>query len=303
VEPETERIAEGLDLIRLTPPLEGFSDFIGVWLWHGPPVCLVDVGPAATAEALIRALKNRGIARLDFILLTHIHLDHAGAAGRIASAFPEAEVVCHGSAIAHLVDPARLNAGSLKLLGRIAEGYGPLSAVPAGRLTPAEAFRHPAIQAIPTPGHAPHHVSFLTPEALFAGEACGVWYPLGGGGGYMRPATPPRFFLDVALASIEALLARAPARMAVGHLGLNPDGAGLLREHRAQLLFWEKWIAERLPGFPPEEAPRLCREGLAAEDPRLSGLGRFPGPARDREAYFLTNSILGFIGWTKAVKP
>lgn len=297
VEPRITRVADNLDLVHLTPPLEGFSDFIGAWLSIGPPAFLVDVGPGSTADQLIAALEHRGISRLDYILLTHIHLDHAGAAGRISERFPQAAVVCHENAMAHLVDPARLWEGSRKVLGAVASGYGPLVPTARERLTPAHEFRDAGIVPILTPGHAPHHVSYLTPEVLFAGEAAGVWYPLPDSSPYMRPATPPQFLMDVALASIDALIARAPARMAVGHLGLCADGVGLLRRHRRQLLFWEAWIAERLPGFPPDQAPRLCLEGLLAEDPLLASLERFPPQARSREAYFLMNSIMGFLGW------
>jgi glyoxylase-like metal-dependent hydrolase (beta-lactamase superfamily II) len=298
VEPRIDRVAAGLDLIHLTPPtLDGFSDFIGVWLAAGPPACLVDVGPGSTADQLIRALENRGVSRLDYILLTHIHLDHAGAAGHIAARFPQAAIVCHENAIPHLADPSRLWEGSRKVLGAVADGYGPLVPIPAERLTPAHAFRDQGITAVLTPGHAPHHVSYVTPEVLFAGEACGVWYPLGGAEPYMRPATPPQFLKDIALASIEALLAHAPTRMAVGHLGLTADGVGLLQRHRAQLGFWEEWIAAHLAGFSAEQAPRRCLEGLLADDPLLSSLDRFPPSARKREEYFLLNSIRGFLGW------
>ena len=74
-------VAEDLFLIPLTPPLPGFEDFIGAWLYTGGPRFLVDVGPASTAEGLFEYLDRLNVAHLDFILLTHIHLDHAGAIG------------------------------------------------------------------------------------------------------------------------------------------------------------------------------------------------------------------------------
>ncbi len=300
--PRIESFDGGIDLIHLTPPLEGFADFIGVWLHAGPPAFLVDVGPAATAEDLLAALCARGVARLDYLLLTHIHLDHAGAAGRIAAAFPQAAVVCHAKALPHLADPGRLWEGSRKVLGEVADGYGRPEPVEPGRLLPAERLVAGPIRALETPGHAVHHVSYLTPAALFIGEAAGVWYPMGGGEGYQRPATPPPFFLDSALASLDALLALAPGRTAVGHLGLCPDGRALIARHRRQLVFWEAWLARRLDRFPEDDAARAALEGLAAEDPLLANLPRFPPAARRREEYFLSNSLAGIIGWVRSAR-
>jgi glyoxylase-like metal-dependent hydrolase (beta-lactamase superfamily II) len=291
---------DGISLIHLVPPLDGFDDFIGAWFVAGPPAFLVDVGPGSTAGQLLQALDGLGVTCLDYILLTHIHLDHAGAIGRISERFPRARVVCHENAMAHLVNPDRLAAGARKVLGRVADGYGPIDPVPPERLIAAQGFAAEGITALATPGHAPHHVSYLTAGALFAGEACGVWYRFAAGEEYLRPATPPRFFLDTALQSVDDLIACAPSRMAVGHLGLIDDGLGLLRRHRAQLLFWGKWLTAHARTPAEGDVLERAREGLLREDPRLAAFGRFPRPAQAREKYFLGNSISGFLGWVGA---
>lgn len=291
---------DGVSLIHLVPPLDGFDEFIGAWFVTGPPAFLVDVGPGSTAGQLLLALEALGVNQLDYILLTHIHLDHAGAIGHISKRFPRARIVCHENGIPHLVAPDRLWAGARKVLGRVADGYGPIDPVPPERFTAAQGFAADGISARMTPGHAPHHVSYLTPSVLFAGEACGVWYRFPGGEEYLRPATPPRFFLDTALRSIDALIAGAPSRMAVGHLGLISDGAGLLRRHRDQLLFWEKWLTACVHAPDKGGVLERAREGLLREDPRLAAFNRFPRSAQARETYFLGNSISGFLGWVCA---
>ncbi len=111
------QLAEKLYLIALTPPLQGFDRFIGTWLYTGPPAFLVDVGPAATSATLLRALGDLGIRHLDYLLLTHIHIDHAGGIGEVATAFPQALVVGHARGLPHLVQPDRLWQNSLKSLG------------------------------------------------------------------------------------------------------------------------------------------------------------------------------------------
>jgi glyoxylase-like metal-dependent hydrolase (beta-lactamase superfamily II) len=300
LEPLINAVEDGVYQITLTPPIEGFAEFISAWLVKGPPAFLVDVGPASTSGQLAQALETLGISRLDYILLTHIHLDHAGAVGRIARRFPSARVVCHAKGIPHLVDPAKLWEGTRKVLGPVADGYGPLEPLPAGRFVAAQGFAADGIEAVITPGHAPHHVSYVSPEALFAGEACGVCYALPEGRVYMRPATPPTFFMNTALDSIDALIARAPDRMVVGHFGMKQNGAGLLRRHRAQLLFWAQWMSARIGQCAADEAIEYCAEGLLAEDPLLSAFGLFPTPAQERERYFLRNSVSGFLGWLTA---
>lgn len=302
VEPLISAVEDGVYQITLTPPIAGFADFISAWLVDGPPTFLVDVGPSSTAGQLIQALETLGICRLDYILLTHIHLDHAGAVGRIAGRFPAARVVCHAKGIPHLVDPAKLWEGTRRVLGPVADGYGPIEPLPAERLVAAQGFAADGIAAVITPGHAPHHVSYASPAALFAGEACGVVYALPGGRDYMRPATPPMFFMNTALDSIDALIARAPERMVVAHSGMKRNGVGLLRRHRAQLLFWEQWLSARIGQCEADEAVQRCTEGLLAEDPLLSAFGLFPAPARERERYFLSNSVSGFLGWLAAQK-
>jgi glyoxylase-like metal-dependent hydrolase (beta-lactamase superfamily II) len=297
VEARISAFGEDVYQITLTPPLEGFGEFISAWLVTGRPAFLVDVGPGSTAQELIRAVESLGAARLDYILLTHIHLDHAGAVGRVSGRFPAARIVCHPEAVPHLLDPSRLWHGSRKVLGEVALGYGPVDPVPRERLVSADGFAADGIRAVMTPGHASHHVSYAAPGCLFAGEACGVHYTLGGGMDYMRPATPPVFLMATALASIERLVALNPSRMALGHHGMMPDGAGLLRRHREQLLFWEERIGARLEGFRGEDPAESCLQGLLAEDPRLENFPRLTPSAQRRERYFLKNSIIGFLGW------
>jgi len=302
LKPYTNAVEDGVYQITLNPPLEGFADFISVWLVKGPPTFLVDVGPASTAAQLAHAIETLGFSRLDYILLTHIHLDHAGAVGQVAGRFRTAKVVCHAKGIPHLVDPAKLWEGTRKVLGPVADGYGPLEPLPAERFVAAQGFAADGIEAVITPGHASHHVSYFSPAALFAGEACGVHYALPGGRDYMRPATPPTFFMNTALDSIDALMARAPGRMVVGHFGMKPNGADLLRRHRGQLLFWEQWMSARIGQCAADEAVPCCVEGLLAEDPLLGAFSLFPRPAQERERYFLKNSVSGFLGWLAAQK-
>ena len=143
--------------ISLPVPIDGFDDFISAWVHAAAPVCVVDAGPAVGSSALLSALKILGVRRLDFILLTHIHIDHAGGVRALSDAFPETPVICHPRAIDHLVDPQRLWRGSLNTLGRVARAYGPIEPLPRQRLFAADRLAADGLTAVPTPGHAAHH--------------------------------------------------------------------------------------------------------------------------------------------------
>jgi glyoxylase-like metal-dependent hydrolase (beta-lactamase superfamily II) len=297
--PDAQRIATDLYWIPLPVPIDGFDGFVGAWLYGGGPVVLVDVGPSSGAAHLLGVLAGLGIRRLDMILLTHIHLDHAGAIGELAAAFPKTPVVCHPKAREHLIDPLRLWEGSLKTLGDVARRYGPMQAVPATQVAAADRLPVPGIVAIPTPGHAPHQYSFLIDDLLFAGEAGGVCISLGADRFYMRPATPPKLYLETYIESIDRLLAFQPERICYGHIGMQPEACVRLQTHRAQLLAWRRMIQ---PWFEadPENANNgmaACLDHLLTNDPLLSGFADLLPPAQGRERFFLGNSVRGYWGY------
>ncbi len=289
------RPGDRLHLLALKPPLKGFDDFIGIWLYEGPPRILVDVGPQATTSQLLSALDRIGIDHLDYILLTHMHIDHGGGLAEIAAAFPQTPVVGHPRGLPHVADPSRLWAGSLKTLGPTAEAYGPIAAVPTDRLMAADDLNDPRVQVIFTPGHAPHHISYRVDRLLFAGEAGGVCLAAAPGNDFMRPATPPRFRMDVALKSLEALIQQPPAAICYSHFGLRENARGQLAQHRDQLLHWRSIVADEVPRHPDGDAQAPCLERLLHEDPLLQALHQLPVPARQREIGFLNNSLRGFI--------
>jgi len=164
-----QQFQDDLYWISLPVPLSGFEGFIGTWLLDGDPVVAVDVGPAVSAPHLLAAISHLGLKSPELILLTHIHIDHAGGVGEITNAFPDATVVCHPKGRRHLIDPEKLWQGSVKTLGDIARAYEPIAAVHASQVVSIDDFSHPRIRSIDTPGHAAHHVSYLIGDLLFAG--------------------------------------------------------------------------------------------------------------------------------------
>jgi glyoxylase-like metal-dependent hydrolase (beta-lactamase superfamily II) len=299
---KTQQLADDLFLIPLVPPLTGFNNFISAWLYRGKITGLIDVGPSSTAPDLLRALQELKIDQLDYILLTHIHLDHAGAIGEIAGVFSQTPIVCHPAAISHLVEPSRLWQGTKKVLGSMALEYGPIKPVAENRLLDATRFHDERITPILTPGHAAHHVSFQAEKYLFAGETGGVHISLPENRFYLRPATPPNFYLETALQSVDALIACRAKAICYGHFGIRKDAAKMLKIHRNQLLLWEEHIKDEMDHQEnqTEDHVAACLERLLKEDPLMASFDQLPPDVQQREIYFLKNSINGYIGYLES---
>jgi len=298
-----QKIDNDLYLIALPVAMDGFDSFITSWAYTGGPVVIADVGPSVTACDLLDALLELGVDQPDYILLTHIHLDHAGGVGQIAAAYPNTPVVCHPKAIEHLIEPQKLWEGSLKTLGDVARRYGPMMPVERAQVRAADQFQMPEIIAIPTPGHAPHHFSYQIDDLLFAGEVGGVCIALDDGGIYMRPATPPRFFMETYLESIDRVLAHHPKRICYGHFGMHTGDRQTLQKYRDQLLSWQQWIKPWYQADPEnrENTTQTCLEDLLAKDPLLENFKKLSKPDQSRERFFLLNSVKGYWGYLQTI--
>jgi len=292
------KISPDLSLIQLDQNLTGFTSFIGAWLYQDSEVTfLVDVGPAATVPVLLTALSELSVTNLDVILLTHIHIDHAGGTGDLIQKYPETPVVCHQSGIKHLADPAKLWEGSKKTLKETALAYGPISPVPEDLLQDAAEFNRYNIQPILTPGHASHHVSYLFNEILFAGEAGGVYTQLDQNAYFLRPATPPRYIYETSLESLNKLLATPHKILCYGHFGATPNTPSLLEKHKNQLDCWLNTLSTVAAKARASSRLEEAFDKLLRQDPLLHTWEDLPATIQQREKSFMMNSIRGFLGY------
>lgn len=275
------------------PGLTGFRQFISSWLYRGDNFnLLVDPGPLSTMPHLINELRRYGVVRLDYILLTHIHIDHAGGTGALLREFPAAKVICHPDGIRHLLDPAKLWEGTQKVLGpQLAAAYGEIVAVPEGKILFEEEIGATGVRAYLTPGHAQHHCCYLLGDLLFAGEVAGARSVVAEGI-YIRPATPPRFMLEVALDSVERMLALRPARMVFAHYGLVDNAVEHLTIARNQLLLWVKG-AKEVANVAETEREEAFFVWLQENDEYFGNFVQLPEDIKERERYFFGNTWRG----------
>ena len=294
----THKIFENLFLVDLDLPLPGFSSFISTWIIkEGDRGIIIDPGPSATIPTLRNALRETGIKGIDYILLTHIHLDHAGGCGDLIKGYPDSVIFCHPQAVTHLVDPVDLWHGSLKVLGDLARTYGQPSPVNEERICSEGdiVWKDCIIQSLETPGHASHHLCFFFKNLVFAGEVAGISLP-SGGKHFIRPATPSPFRPDIALHSISLVIERRPQLICYGHYGLLGNAVTMLQMAKEQIQFWLTIIKERkIKGLNLDEDEIF--DEICAKDIHVSTFHQLEPDIQKREAYFTKNSIKGMLGF------
>ena len=215
---------------------------------EGDAPVLVETGSQSSVPALLSELDRLGVGPGDLasVVVTHIHLDHAGGVGDVARAFPDATVYVHEKGARHLADPSRLVASAGRVYGDLLDTlYGRLDPTPAERikvLGDGESIRvgpGRALTAVDSPGHAKHHLGLHDDVSglLFAGDAVGVRLP---DVGVLRPATPPPDFdLDAAITSLRRFADRRPTALALAHFGVVPgDPQAVLAEAEERLRRW-----------------------------------------------------------------
>jgi glyoxylase-like metal-dependent hydrolase (beta-lactamase superfamily II) len=243
--PPIERYDDGV--IAIDTLTGGMTSVTAGYLLDAPRPALIECGPARSVQNVVAGLRALGMDPDDlaYLVLTHIHLDHAGGAGDVAAAFPNATIVVSDVGARHLHEPERLNASSERV-------YGELFHTVYGACTPIDAARIRGVvdgdtldlgggrelELLYTPGHAKHHVGVHDSgtDAIFSGDSVGVKLP---GMTHIRPATPPAdFHLEAALASLQRYVDREPTRVYLAHYGPVDPPAEALHEAIDRLRLW-----------------------------------------------------------------
>ncbi len=303
----------GFDVIvvDVTPEGFGLERLISAFIVAGEEaVAVVDPGPESSRVRLEEALRGEGLEP-DYIVVTHVHLDHAGAAGGLLRTYPKARLVVHPRGSKHLVDPGRLWEASKSVLGPLAEVYAKPTPAPAERVIEApDGFQLSlsrgsdgvVLEAIHTPGHASHHMSIYARDGgvgvLFTGDSAGVVVRVPPYPPVSLPTTPPPFKPRLYLESVEKMLGRAGrgARVAPTHYGdfyrsSAAEAAVYLPRHAEQVRMWLDTIKEALESGSPT-SPEELEAILASVDEGVSMMLAVP-ELRPVKELFLDSTVAG----------
>jgi glyoxylase-like metal-dependent hydrolase (beta-lactamase superfamily II) len=251
---------EPIDLVH-----GGAARTVGAYLLDtSQGLSLFDCGPSSCIPALKAGLAERGFELGDVrnLLLSHIHLDHAGAAGSLVREHPELQVWVSEVGAPHLVDPSRLERSARRLYGETFDGlWGELAPVPEENVHIADG-RAAGLEVFAAPGHASHHVCYFDGSTLYAGDAAGV--RIQPSRSVLPPTPPPDVDVEAWYRTLEEVERRAPERLALIHFGLADDVSRHLAELRERLDTWAKRVEEGVTeqefvaaakgDLPPEEA-------------------------------------------------
>lgn len=273
----------------------GVPGTVSAYLVKGPKPTLVDCGYASSYASVLAGMAEVGVMPSDvrYIVPTHVHLDHAGAAGRLVKEMPNAEVVAHERGAPHLVDPTKLIESSKRVFGSaVMEHYGLPEPIPSERVTSVGKEERLDLGGgvtatlIHAPGHAPHQISVLLDDtkALLTADAVGIVYP---GMKALIPTTPPPSFDPLELVStLDRLRQTRPTELLVPHFGTRKDVEWVFTRTAELVKQWvdevkEEWkkgrtldeVAEKMEGEVKKDAGVNELEIYASVSVRTSVMG------------------------------
>jgi glyoxylase-like metal-dependent hydrolase (beta-lactamase superfamily II) len=253
----------------------GQANTVSAYLIKAPKVTLVDCGYASSYESVLAGLAEVGVAPSDvrYVVPTHVHLDHAGAAGRLVREMKNAEVIAHEKSVRHLVDPTKLVESATRVFGAaVVELYGKPEPIPADRITAVgeesnlELGGGVTATLLHTPGHAPHQVSVELDSvgAMLTADAVGIVYP---GLDTLIPTTPPPSFNPEELVSSVRMLRQVePSKLLVPHFGARTDVDWVFESTGEKVTSWVKEVDKMRNGGMSLDGAADAMEGKVKEE-------------------------------------
>jgi glyoxylase-like metal-dependent hydrolase (beta-lactamase superfamily II) len=265
----SKRLNDFMYLIDLKP--EGFENFSASYVIKGSRVAIIETGPRLTVENLLAGLKEIGVKReeVDYVAVTHIHIDHAGGAGTLLPHLPNAQLLVHEKGAPHLINPEKLWVSSLQVLGGIAEMYGEFEPVPEERILIAkegmilDLGKSIDLKVLEMPGHASHELGFYEKKGngVFPGDGAGIYLNKFD---VVIVNTPPPFHLEMAISSLQKLIQMKPRCLYYSHFGPADDAVKRLENYAARLKLWGETILE---GMRSGESLDAISERISKKEP------------------------------------
>jgi glyoxylase-like metal-dependent hydrolase (beta-lactamase superfamily II) len=299
----TKEIGKNLYLVELETG--GFKNLICSYVIKGAKTILVESGPTSSVPRLIDGLKELNIKfeDVEYVAVTHVHIDHGGGAGTLLKYLPNAKVLVHPRGMPHLIDPERLWPSAQVVLGFVSEIFGEPEPVPKERIIPVtegsfDLDDGAKLRVIETLGHASHNLSFHESlnGGVFPGDAAGTYFSEFD---VVMPTTPPPFHLGAALASLDKLISFKPTVLYYSHFGKASNGVQRLKDYKVQLQLWAK-IAEE--GVKKNQSLEEIRDRIITEDKVMHQLADYLKSHRIYSKTALGNSVQGFIDYAKQIQ-
>jgi glyoxylase-like metal-dependent hydrolase (beta-lactamase superfamily II) len=296
----TKEIGKNLFMVELATG--SFKNLICSYVIKGKKPFLVESGPTSSIPTLLAGLKELDVKfeAVEFVAVTHVHLDHGGGVGTLLKSLPNAKVIVHPRGMPHLIDPERLWSSSQKVLGFVSGIFGKPEPVTKDRIIPVtegifDLGNGAKLTVTETVGHASHNLSFQESfnDGVFPGDAAGTYLPEFD---VVVPTTPPPFYLDSALASLDKLINLKPTVLYFSHFGKATKGVQRLKDYRLQLQLWAE-IAEE--GVKNNWSLEQVRDKIIAEDKAMSLVADFIKSHRIYSKTVLENCVRGFIEYAK----
>lgn len=239
----------------------GLRRYGGLYILKAPRPAIIETGFSHTLEKTLAALDELGIAPKDvaYLMPTHVHMDHAGGAGYLSEACPNARVICHHVGAPHLVDPTKLVRSVQRAVGPNFTYYGRMKPLPQERLIAVRGGERfdlgggYALEVLDTPGHATHHACFYEhkTQGLFAGDAVGIYRPEIG---FILTTPPPAFHYEDWLHTLDRLRDLDLGWLYFTHYGAQDRPYELIAEYESLLVKWVEEIEAKLDETGDERA-------------------------------------------------
>lgn len=280
----------------------GFEHLICSYVITGEKPFLVETGPASSVPNLLSGLKelNINLGEIQYVAVTHVHLDHGGGAGTLLKSLPNAKVIAHPRGIPHLIDPERLWPSSQSVLGFISDIFGKPEPIPKERLIPMtegsfDLGYYAKLTVVETLGHASHNLSFQESfnGGVFPGDAAGTYLPEFD---VIVPTTPPPFHLGAALSSLDKLISLNPTVLYFSHFGKATDAVHRLKDYKVQLQLWAD-ISE--DSVKKNQSFEEIRDRIIQEDKVMKQVFGYVKNHRIYSKTMLENCVKGFIEYAQ----
>ena len=258
----------------------GEQEFITIYILLDDKITLIETGPACSHSNLVEGINKAGIAlsEIDFIVPTHIHLDHFGGGGHIMQVCENAKAIVHPKVARHVSNIDKWWSGSLDFLGEVAKLYDKPLPIPESRIISAEngfeaKLGKTTLKALHTPGHAPHHITWINNNSAFVGDSLGLWYKEID---KAFPVTPGYYRHDLALQSIIAMSELNLKEIYYTHFGPRSSSGAfeqILNEFQIWMKIVQKGVDETNRLFARVEQVRkftILAEPLSVENGELT---------------------------------